>query len=384
MSHLTLRSPSGAGTGTVTSFSFTDANGFDGTVTNPTTTPNLTLTTTVANTRVMFSNSGAITGDAGLTYNSTTNNLNTGILSLPSSSNTQGYININLSGQDIPVFGIYEAGGGYNAFLGCSPNDASLITGFDNLAIDGGPGALGDITSGIGNVGISGFISLKTGNNNVGILSDDSIISGSNNLIVSGGGNYTSSESNNLLLLNDGVVAESNTTRIGSQGSGDGQQNRCFVAGISGVSLASYEPVVIDPTTGQLATGTAGQTVVSSVVSGSAIALTTATPANLTSISLPIGTWEISALAQFGGAPTVTGAQQASISTTSATHGVLGNNSSEAAWQTANFVISSVPIAIPGYIVTLVAPTTVYLVVSGVFGAGSMTAYGRISATKLN
>ena len=34
----------GGGSGTVTSFSFTDANGFTGVVTNPTTTPNLTLT----------------------------------------------------------------------------------------------------------------------------------------------------------------------------------------------------------------------------------------------------------------------------------------------------------------------------------------------------
>ncbi|TXG77191.1 hypothetical protein E6Q11_03160 [Candidatus Dojkabacteria bacterium] len=61
--------------GTVTSFSFTDGNGFDGTVTNSTTTPTLSLTTTVADTRVMFSNNGAITGDAGMTYNSTTDTL---------------------------------------------------------------------------------------------------------------------------------------------------------------------------------------------------------------------------------------------------------------------------------------------------------------------
>ncbi len=63
------------GSGTVTSFTFTDGNGFDGTVTDSTTTPTLSLTTTVADTRVMFSNSGAITGAASLTFNSGTGTL---------------------------------------------------------------------------------------------------------------------------------------------------------------------------------------------------------------------------------------------------------------------------------------------------------------------
>lgn len=54
------------GSGTVTSFTFTDANGFDGTVTNSTTTPTLSLTTTAANKAFMHSTSGAVTGSAML------------------------------------------------------------------------------------------------------------------------------------------------------------------------------------------------------------------------------------------------------------------------------------------------------------------------------
>lgn len=52
----------GAGAATVTSFSFTDANGFDGTVTNPTTTPNLTLQTNVGTNQVIYASGGALTG----------------------------------------------------------------------------------------------------------------------------------------------------------------------------------------------------------------------------------------------------------------------------------------------------------------------------------
>lgn len=56
------------GLGTVTSFSFTDGSGFDGTVTNSTTTPTLALTTTVGDNRVMYSNGGALAGSSLFTY----------------------------------------------------------------------------------------------------------------------------------------------------------------------------------------------------------------------------------------------------------------------------------------------------------------------------
>jgi len=59
---------SGGGGGSVTDFIFTDGNGFDGTVTNSTTTPTLSLTTTVSDGRVMYSSSGAITGSANMTF----------------------------------------------------------------------------------------------------------------------------------------------------------------------------------------------------------------------------------------------------------------------------------------------------------------------------
>jgi hypothetical protein len=54
--------------GSVTSFSFTDGNGFDGTVTNPTTTPTLELTTTVGDNQVIYSNGGDLQGSSLFTY----------------------------------------------------------------------------------------------------------------------------------------------------------------------------------------------------------------------------------------------------------------------------------------------------------------------------
>lgn len=364
-----------SGSGTVTSFSFTSTNGFVGTVTNQTTTPNLSLTTNVANNNVMFSNSGDITGDADLTYNSSTNQLNTGIISLPATTSTTGQIKVDGS----VVFGVV----GFNLYVGGFIGNAAGVTGTGSIAIGSGDGSLENLTSGDDNVGINGLVGVTSGSGNVGINSDDTFISGNNNLIILGGFAYKTSESNNILFLNDGVVGESNTIRIGTQGSSDRQQNRCFIAGISVVTIANPTPVTIDTTTGQLGVGTAGQTQTSAISQGSAVSLTTATPANVTTIALSIGTWSISALAQFGGSPTVTGPQQVSISTASAVHSTLGNNSAQSAWATANFALGNVPVTVPGFVLTVATPTTVFLVSSGVFGAGTMTAYGRITAVKL-
>jgi len=68
-----IYTPVSGGTGTLTNFSFTDDNGFDGTVTNPTTTPNLTLATTV--TGIIYGATGSlnpVTIGSGLTFSAPT------------------------------------------------------------------------------------------------------------------------------------------------------------------------------------------------------------------------------------------------------------------------------------------------------------------------
>lgn len=64
--------PGGGGAGTVTDFIFTDANGFDGTVSTSTTTPTLSLITTAADDQLMYSNSGAIAGTTKMTHDGIT------------------------------------------------------------------------------------------------------------------------------------------------------------------------------------------------------------------------------------------------------------------------------------------------------------------------
>ncbi len=54
------------------------------------------------------------------------------------------------------------------------------------------------------------------------------------------------------MIKNIGTTAESNTIKIGTQGSGSGQQNKCFVAGIVGVTTSNTQTVTINSSTGQL------------------------------------------------------------------------------------------------------------------------------------
>lgn len=92
-------------TGTVTSFTFTDGSGFDGTVTNSTTTPTLALTTTVSDNRIMYSNSGALNGYADFTYDDATELF------------------------DVNKFHVLGATGAITLYEGNTPTDGELLIG---------------------------------------------------------------------------------------------------------------------------------------------------------------------------------------------------------------------------------------------------------------
>ena len=117
-------------------------------------------------------------------------------------------------------------------------------TGTDNLAI--GTSALATNTTGISNTAV-GSTSLST------------LLSGNYNITLgfSSGSAYTSSESSNILIGSPGGVGESHVLRVGQQGSGNQQQNTCFVAGINSSAITG-SPVYVDTTTGQLGVAVVG------------------------------------------------------------------------------------------------------------------------------
>ena len=129
------------------------------------------------------------------------------------------------SGDDNSAFGWRSQNSNATGLSNCSFGSTSLFSIEDSNFNNGfGSGTLNlfvGSTSNGGNdcLGGNALFNLLEGEFNIGIG-------------FSAGISYTSNESNNILINNIGIVGESNTIRIGTQGTGTRQQDRCFLAGI--------------------------------------------------------------------------------------------------------------------------------------------------------
>lgn len=156
----------------------------------------------------------------------------------------------NTSGAFTETTGLgYQAGtaltsGSLNTFIGLQAGKSATI-GDDNTLIGATSGG-----------------SLTTGSNNTTLGQDtlNNLVTGGFNTIIGcqSGSNYSSSESDNIIIGNSGNSGESNVIRLGSQGTGTGLQNKCFVAGIVGVTVSNQEFVTINSATGQLGVTSGG------------------------------------------------------------------------------------------------------------------------------
>ncbi len=126
--------------------------------------------------------------------------------------------------------------------------------------------------------------------------------------------------------------------------------------------------------------GNIGEQIRSAVPFASAVTSTTTTVTNVTSISLTAGIWEISGIVMYTGMTTAT-FQQASIGTTSATIGTVGDNAIQSTF--VSTTAGDFGVSIPAWRLALSTTTTVYLVGQGTYSAGTGKLYGRISATRV-
>lgn len=166
-----------------------------------------------------------------------------------------------------------------NLLLGASGSFITSASGNSGY----GFGALVSLTSGINNsaFGFGSLSSVTTTNDNsafgegalrscigtsntaIGFLSGSGLLSGSSNLMLgaNSGANYTGSEGNNICIGAGGTTGESHTTHLGFPG----LQTSCFIAGVTGVTVAASAPVGI-ATTGQMSSlgyGTSAQVLTS-------------------------------------------------------------------------------------------------------------------------
>ena len=165
----------------------------------------------------------------------------------------QGAMTNNTTGTDNCAFGNVALASNTTGSSNIGLGQAALIsntTGGSNVAVGGE--ALYSNGSGSSNTAIgSGAVqNLSSGSNNtaVGASTALNLVTGSNNTMLGeGSGSNTVGGSNNIYINNVGMT-ESNTTRIGTQGT----QTACYVAGITNVTTALPPNIYINPSTGQL------------------------------------------------------------------------------------------------------------------------------------
>lgn len=147
-------------------------------------------------------------------------------------------------------------------------------------------------------------------------------------------------------------------------------------------------PVQGTNTNDSASAGNIGEYIESVIASGSAVSLTTGTPANITSISLTAGDWDVDLVAQFtGGGSTTVVYLIASISSTSATLdntngrrcGIQYNG--EVAFNNIANVILSVPV--PPLRFSLASTTTIYAVAQAAFGVSTCSVFGILRARRV-
>jgi cytoskeletal protein CcmA (bactofilin family) len=124
--------------------------------------------------------------------------------------------------------------GGSNTFVGKNSGSFALTSGVNNTGF-----------------GVNALTSVNTSaqdNTAVGPNALQNLTIGSYNIAAgtSAGSSYVTTESSNIVIGSSGNLGDNNTIRIGTNGAGTGQQNRCFVAGIYGETVGAASTVIIN------------------------------------------------------------------------------------------------------------------------------------------
>jgi len=165
---------------------------------------------------------------------------------------------------------------------------------------------------------------------------------------------------------------------------------------ITGVQTLNNSPTIVAPnivgttTNDAAAAGSVGQLLQGTLVEpGAPVSLTTSTAADITSISLTPGDWEVTGVIGFNGSSTTTVEQlTGGISQTSATLPASYNSSARLSFNTGSQPFGaaagdSTALALAPLRVSLASTTTLYLVAKANFAVASCAAFGRISARRM-
>jgi len=289
-------------------------------------------------------------------------------LSIPGNNSLNNNTTFGYSSISPSAVGYFNSAFGFKAL-------ENLTTGYENSAF--GFGASRYITTGIQNTsfGWSSAGSLMTGSYNTfyGSTSGSSINTGSNNVII---GNHHGFLDESLSLIIDGSNTNTPTPLI--YGKFDFLGGLLGTLQINGVFSALGTTTNNDASAGQI-----GEYIESKVAIAAAVALTTGAAANITSIALTPGDWDVSGFIGF--APTAT---------TSLTHTSGCSSAATVTMDVDGQTALTTPAIVPGTAnewvqtipvrrISIAVNTTVYLVSHAVFTVSTLGGYGTIRARRM-
>ena len=321
-----------------------------------------------SNTQVQYNNSSAFGGITNATSDGTTLTLTSPKI-VTALNDTNGNTLFNITATASALFGINltnAAAGGTVDFLATTPTQTTGATAGTPLKVHSSDAVAGSSTVG---AATGGLLTLQAGD--AKRLTSGSAAGGAIN-IYSGVGIGGSS---------NGVI---NLLAGGGGGAG-------WTVGASGALSPSAITVTFTPgqtggivgttTNNSVQAGSVGESVSSLIASGSAVSLTTATAANVTSISLTAGDWDVGGNVNFNETTSTVTARTAGISSTSAT---LPNDGTEGYCGVQSTVTTeSNTITLTRKRFSLSGTTTIYLVGSATFSAGTCAEFGAIYARRV-
>lgn len=153
------------------------------------------------------------------------------------------------------------------------------------------------------------------------------------------------------------------------------------VSQLGTLTVGPTDAIVGVSTNNNATAGNLGESVASVIPLASAVSLATATAANVTSISLTAGDWDVTGCVSFSATSATRTATSAGISTSPGTVPNDGSESYEGIQTTTATEKDSAPIARTR--VSITSATTIYLVASATFSAGAVSAFGNLTARRV-
>lgn len=239
-------------------------------------------------------------------------------------------------------------------------NDSGNMTNSGNFATN----ALSAITASLTNASVSG---------NTFVVNASSNTANGASVQLIGNGVTTPSKTIRAFGGNFQVVNDASTTAILSLTDTGGLT-------VTGSVTPSSTGGIVGTTTNNNATaGSVGEYV---TATGGSTSVTTATPLNLTSISLTAGDWDVQSVIQYSPAGTTSVSDYySSVNTTTATIGALGNYTKFA--HTPGVPANTSVITSPSVRISIASTTTVFCVGQSDFSISTMTATGFIRARRV-